>query len=837
MNRNVQGLKMRQPRTGRTRWQLAYAFGFLIAMAFLSLPFRVYAEPARAKALDGASAFGSEIGFAEYSQENDFIKAGRDKLLLRWDGEFFGARIPLEDRLSGGMLSRGRPTRLADLVSNRRNPNQALVAAAQTFGSRTIAAWICSPSAALLILAPSPDRPSTGSKLDFLQLSGSDLVGVEVGARAGADVRLRSCAVGDLGQLFVAFENTANGELQVALPVADGPSFRRASLGYVESTLNEGADSSVLVFRARLKAQFKVDRVDGVGASADGSDYWAVVTSTLGQLGKPVFDLKLYDDSLVLVKSLQVLTPLNSLDNSSLANLRIVARDNQIVAAADGIVALSSIALRSEPQDSKVSAESVRLPIAPCSETQVCGLSLGQDGSWLVVGYWGSYLGFGEKFRRAVLRSFSDEGATVTVAHTRIPGEAAVFGSDDSSFEKISDSGFTARSVAAFMAPDAQQSLSWSQNKASAAWLRPGVSPSAEEKILFDLASLHSSVVLTRGKFDPKRHLAFEAPQGLRISRDPQPRPQPLEDMGLAPDGKWFSEFLNYQAAQDKLVGSRIKLSPITVTVLDSGADLAHPDFHPAPDTFHVAATSEYDIGYDFVDEDDEPQDQFGHGAHVSGLAKPAMPMFGHIGLVIARVLDTTGKSNSVDIGRGFIYAANRGSDLINASWGGGARTQFMQDAIEYAQAKGALIVNSAGNDRLNIDKDPPVPGNFADVLSIGALSRNGRRAPFSNFGQEGVFGFVPGDEIESMALGGGTTLKSGTSMAAPLFVSSAAVVAGLIKSLDPQKLPPQWQNELKQAFCPSEGIGPLSDALRGKSRCGRLDLQSAVEAILAKSR
>jgi len=73
--------------------------------------------------------------------------------------------------------------------------------------------------------------------------------------------------------------------------------------------------------------------------------------------------------------------------------------------------------------------------------------------------------------------------------------------------------------------------------------------------------------------------------------------------------------------------------------------------------------------------------------------------------------------------------------------------------------------------------------------------------------------------------------------MAAPLFVSSAAVVAGLIKSLDPQRLPSQWQNDLKQAFCPSEGIVPLSDALRGRSRCGRLDLQSAVEAILAKSR
>ena len=815
---------------------------------------RADAAPARAKALDGGSTLVSEIvsevvseiGFAEYSQENDFIKAGRDKVLLRWGGEFFGARIPLEDRLSGGMLSRGRPTRLADLVSNRRNPNQALVAAAQKFGSRDIAAWICSPSAALLIFAPSQDRPSTSGKLEILQLSGSDLVGVGVGAQAGTDVRLRSCAVGDDGQLFVAFENAGGGELQVALPVADRPSFRRASSEFVESTLGLGSATAVLVFRARLKLQTGVDgfeSVDRVNASAEDSNYWAAVTTSLGQLGKPVFDLKLYDDSLGLVKSLQVLTPLNSLDKSALANLRIVARDNQIAAVADGTVALSRIALKSESPESTVSVESVRLPIAPCSETQVCGVSLGSDGSWLVVGYWGSYFGFGEKFRRSVLRSFSDEGATVTVAHTRIPGEAAVFGSDDSSFEKIADAGFTARSVAEFMALDAQQSRSWGQNRANVAWLRPGVSPSADEKILFDLAPQRSRVVLTRGKFDPKRHLAFEVPQGLRLSDDPRSG----NSLGLAPDGKWFREFLHYQATQDKLDESGIKLHPITVTVLDSGADLAHPDFHPAPDTFHSAAapaaTSEYDIGYDFVDEDDEPQDQFGHGAHVSGLAKPAMPMFSHIGLVIARVLDATGKSNSVDIGRGFIYAANRGSDIINASWGGGARTQFMQDAIEFAQAKGALIVNSAGNDRLNIDKDPPVPGNFADVLSIGALSRNGRRAAFSNFGQEGVFGFGPGDEIESLALGGGTTLKSGTSMASPLFVSSAAVVAGLLKSLDPQGLPSQWQNDLKQAFCPSEGDSfvPLSDALRdalrGKSRCGRLDLQSAVEAILAKSR
>jgi hypothetical protein len=830
MNKNVEGLKLGQPQKGRTHGLLACRIGILTFSAVLSL--HVLAAPARAEGRDGELASGSEIGFAEYSQENDFIKAGRDKVLLRWGGEFFGARIPLEDRLSGGILSRGRPTRLADLVSNRRHPNQALVAAAQTFGSRDIAAWICSPSAALLVFAPSQNRPSTSNKLEFLKLSGDELIG----GQTGAAVRLRSCAVDDDGQLFVAFENSGGGELQVALPVADRPSLRRAAAGFAESRLGLGTSSAVLVFRVRLKQQTRVDvgANDSVHDTADASKYWAVVMSSPVELGKPVFDLKLYDDSLGLVKSLRVLTPLNSLDSSALANLRIVARDNQIVAVAEGTVALSNIALNAE---STVLVDSVRLPIAPCSETQVCGLSLGQDGSWLVVGYWGSYFGFGEKFRRAVLRSFSDEAGTVTVAHTRIPGEVAVFGSDDSSFEKILGAGFNARSVAAFTAPVALQSRSWSQQKASVAWLRPGVSARGDEQILFDLSPLRSSVVLTRGKFDPKRHLAFETPQGIRLSDDPQP----LEYSGLAPDGSWFREFLHYQAAQDKLDGTGIKLHPITVTVLDSGADLAHPDFHPAPDSFHGAATpavtSEYDIGYDFVDEDDEPQDQFGHGAHVSGLAKPAMPMFGHIGLVIARVLDATGKSNSVDIGRGFIYAAKRGSDIINASWGGGARTQFMQDAIEFAQAKGALIVNSAGNDRLNIDKDPPVPGNFADVLSIGALSRNGRRAAFSNFGKEGVFGFVPGDEIESLALGGGTTLKSGTSMASPLFVSSAAVVAGLIKALDPEKSPSQWQSDLQRAFCPSEGVDPLSEPLRAKSRCGSLDLQGAVEAILAKSR
>lgn len=854
MNRNVAELKKTEIFAPGSQAQSVMRFVIVIVIAAVLLSasicaavhaFAAAAPSAPAGAFADPLAANPEIGFAEYSDEEDFIKAGGDKVLLRWDGQFAGARITLGDRLSGGVLSRAASVKLADLVSNRRSPNKVLADAAQNFGSRTLAGWVCTPTAAFLFLAPA--SAAGADALEYVSLTASQLLGFQ-----GAEgIQLLGCSLERGGQLFVAFDQQGDTNLRVALPLTDRPSIRslpQSDLHHLKHFNGSASPSAVAVFRARLPQQSV-----GVASNA-ASQFWAVVASSFGHAGKPLFELTIYDDNLGFVKSMQVLHPFNGLDDQALIKMRIVARDNQILAAAEGSVALSRISPDFE------TASSVRLPIAPCSDTQTCGLSLGRDGSWLVVGYWGSYHGLGENFRTASLRSFSSESATVTVAHTRIPGEAAVFGSDDASFEKIADP-VVLGLIRSRLAPLTAQSPIFSsagRAKPSVAWLKPGVAPLPAEETLFDLPQRRAvpeysdgmraqplKVVLTHGRFDPKRHLAFEMPVRFGFYDDPVSQ----NHAGLTTDGLWFKEFLRYQAVQERLDASGVKLAPMTVTLLDSGADLSHPDFHPAPDAFPALVQSPssvaYDIGYDFVDEDAQPQDQFGHGTHVCGLAKPAMPMFGHIALVIARVLDANGKSNSIDIGRGFIYAAKRRSDLINASWGGGARTQFMQDAIEYAQSQGALVVTSAGNDKLNIDRAPPVPSNFAGVLSIGAISSSGRRAPFSNFGKETVFGFVPGDEIESFAIGGGYTLKSGTSMAAPLFVSSAAVVAGLLKTQRPDGTSSQWQDDLKRAFCPSAlnsdepapnagDFAFFSDPLRARSRCGALNLEAAVEAVLA---
>ncbi len=175
------------------------------------------------------------------------------------------------------------------------------------------------------------------------------------------------------------------------------------------------------------------------------------------------------------------------------------------------------------------------------------------------------------------------------------------------------------------------------------------------------------------------------------------------------------------------------------VAVLDTGvAYQRFQGFRRAPDLRRFAR------GYDFVDGDRHPNDQNGHGTHVSGtIAQATNNGRGVAGIAYGarimpvRVLDSDGAGDTFSISRGIRYAARRGADVINLSleFDGSVRAPQVPDivrALRYAQRKKVLVVAAAGNQG---DRLVAYPARAPNVLGIAATTIRGCQADYSNSG------------------------------------------------------------------------------------------------------
>ncbi|MFI5804942.1 S8 family serine peptidase [Streptomyces sp. NPDC051561] len=219
------------------------------------------------------------------------------------------------------------------------------------------------------------------------------------------------------------------------------------------------------------------------------------------------------------------------------------------------------------------------------------------------------------------------------------------------------------------------------------------------------------------------------------------------------------------------------------IAVVDTGADLKHPDLK-----------DRLVDGHDFVDNDDDPTDQNGHGTHVSGIAAAATDNgIGIAGgapgakIMPVRVLGADGSGTDANITKGIIWAANHGAHVINLSLGeSGLMARLLKGgvlnaAITAAHAKGAVVVAAAGNDGTALQPYKPL----TPVLVVGASGPANKPAAFSNFGAEQAV-TAPGVKIlstlptyttpETKSNTSGYGALDGTSMAAP-YVSAVAAL------------------------------------------------------------
>ncbi len=246
----------------------------------------------------------------------------------------------------------------------------------------------------------------------------------------------------------------------------------------------------------------------------------------------------------------------------------------------------------------------------------------------------------------------------------------------------------------------------------------------------------------------------------------------------------------------------------IVVAVIDTGIDYLHEDL--AANLWVNQAewdgTTGVDddgngfiddvMGWDFVNEDNDPMDDNGHGSHTAGtIGAVGDNEIGVTGvnwmvqLMPVKCFNSGGSGATDDIIEAILYAAsfedggNKIVRITNNSWGGGRRSKAMQDAIS---SSGALFVASAGNSASS-KKQYPAGYDLDNIISVAATDHNDELASFSNFGSGWVDLAAPGVDILSTTLGNKYSLKSGTSMAAP----HVAGVAALIMAQSPD-----WYND-----------------------------------------
>ncbi|HEX8501554.1 MAG TPA: S8 family peptidase, partial [Pyrinomonadaceae bacterium] len=237
------------------------------------------------------------------------------------------------------------------------------------------------------------------------------------------------------------------------------------------------------------------------------------------------------------------------------------------------------------------------------------------------------------------------------------------------------------------------------------------------------------------------------------------------------------------------------------IAVLDSGVDFTHPDLRANewnnPREQENGRDDDRDgyvddlHGWDFVADGAAVTDVSGHGTAVAGIIAAegnngvgTSGVMWRAGLMSLRVLDSNGAGDVAAAVEAIDYAVAHGAQVINCSWGTGAPSESLREALARAGAAGVVVVASAGNAGRDVDAAPYYPASYglSNVISVAATDAADRLASWSNWGAAGVKVAAPGVGVLTTAKGGGYEAVTGTSAAAPV----VAGIAGLIKSLRP---------------------------------------------------
>jgi thermitase len=290
-------------------------------------------------------------------------------------------------------------------------------------------------------------------------------------------------------------------------------------------------------------------------------------------------------------------------------------------------------------------------------------------------------------------------------------------------------------------------------------------------------------------------------------------------------DPNWTLQWGIQRVRADYAWNTTVGNDDLLVAVIDTGIDYTHPDLQ----------ANYVPLGYDFINNDNDPKDDHGHGTHCAGIIAATMNNSQGIAgtakvkIMAEKGLSVSGSGSYTALANCIVHAVNAGADILSNSWGGAGGSSLISDAIAYATARGVLVLAAAGNE--NTDQ-LSYPAAYSDVIAVAASNTTDTRASFSNYG-DWVDVAAPGVMIYSTMPTYHVTMFNeprftmnysycnGTSMACPV----AAGVAALIWSRYPA-MTAEFVREQLESTCDDVGA-PGFDVYFGN---GIVNAQRGVE-------
>ncbi|WP_251584120.1 S8 family serine peptidase [Microbacterium hydrocarbonoxydans] len=287
------------------------------------------------------------------------------------------------------------------------------------------------------------------------------------------------------------------------------------------------------------------------------------------------------------------------------------------------------------------------------------------------------------------------------------------------------------------------------------------------------------------------------------------------DDRAFVSSSSYLVERLGLEAAWEFSRGQGV-----TVAVVDSGIDADNVHF----------ADALVSGGSTFGDGSARPDDDlFGHGTAVAGIIAARMvDGSGVVGIAPAAKImpvrafesapedgqssrDVVGPS-AQSVAAGIRFAADNGAQIINVSLSDDGSVDLYADAVNYAHARGSLVIASAGN-RNTADSNLPDPVNFypgelAGALAVAAVLKDGSWSADSSYAGAHVDIAAPGQSMPSAYISGGDCVFNGDSASSSYATAVVSGAAALVAARYPDETPDQWAFRLTQSamrVAPSE--------------------------------
>ncbi|MFM2216931.1 MAG: Calcium-dependent protease precursor [Planctomycetota bacterium] len=324
--------------------------------------------------------------------------------------------------------------------------------------------------------------------------------------------------------------------------------------------------------------------------------------------------------------------------------------------------------------------------------------------------------------------------------------------------------------------------------------------------------------------------------------------------------------------------------SSIVIAVIDDGVQSAHPDLNAWVNPGEVAGDGIDNDGNGWIDDirgwnfvfgnnQTEPLGTDMHGTSVAGVAAArGNNSLGVAGaaynsqVISIKMFDGNSVANTANIAAALLYAAGikangtgtwDGADLVNNSWGGGAASTTINNALISGttigrSGLGATYLFASGNGfATSVSQPAAQSANIPGVIAVGATNNRGTRSNYSNYGapldfvapsndtragylaidttdRTGVDGYATGDYT-----GTGSTGFGGTSSATPLSAGIAALALAQADVLGVSISPANLRNLMRNNTDLIGGVSySISTGKNNEFGYGRINAASLLSGI-----